>query len=399
MRKKTFKQMAILLMAIFMMSTVVGCGDKKDPEPTTPTPATPTAEAIKIGANVELSGAVASYGSNSLEGMQLAVAQVNAAGGVLGRNLEIVVKDNKSEGAESTSVAAALANEGIVVQLGPLISGSVSATIPILTEQQIPVIGPASTAANVTVDKDGVVYDYAFRVCFIDDFQGTLMAQFALESGYLTAAIYKDNSSDYGKGLAAAFKASFEAGGGSIVAEEGFASEDKDFRATLNSIKGKNPEFIYVPGYYQEVSLLIKQARELEIAAPIGGCDGWDSPTMVEVAGADALNNTYFTNHYSSEDTDAKVVDFVAAYKAKYNDKTPDSFAALGYDAVMITVEALNQAGEVDSIKLKDALSGITDFQGVTGNMTIDEKHNPIKAGVIIEFVDGAQMMKTRIQP
>jgi len=159
-----------------------------------------------------------------------------------------------------------------------------------------------------------------------------------------------------------------------------------------------NPEFIYVPGYYQEVAPLIAQAREQGITVPIGGPDGWDSPDMVTVAKADALNNTYFTNHYSSQDTDPKVVAFVEAFKAKYN-KEPDGFAALGYDSVMIMVQGLKDAQAADPVKLAEALAKIKNFEGITGNMTIDANHNPIKAGVIIEFKDGKQTMNSRIQP
>jgi branched-chain amino acid transport system substrate-binding protein len=217
-------------------------------------------------------------------------------------------------------------------------------------------------------------------------------------SGYKTAAIYKDTSSDYAKGLAEYFKKTFEANGGTIVAEEGFVKDDRDFKATLTKIRGKNPEFIYVPGYYQEVAPLIKQARELGITAPIGGGDGWDSPDLVSVGGPEALNNTFFTNHYSSQDQDPKVVEFVKAYKEKYN-KEPDAFAALGYDSVQLLVQAIKDAGAADPVKIKDALAKITNFEGITGKMSIDEQHNPVKAGVIIEFKDGKQIMKTRIQP
>ncbi|HPZ43198.1 MAG TPA: ABC transporter substrate-binding protein, partial [Bacillota bacterium] len=253
---------------------------------------------------------------------------------------------------------------------------------------------------NVTVDdKTGKTKDYIFRVCFIDPFQGTLMAQFAADNlNAKNAVIYCDNSSDYGKGLAQYFEKTFTEKGGVILAKEGFVKDDRDFRATLTKIKSLNPDFIYVPGYYQEVAPLIKQARELGITVPIGGCDGWDSPDMVSVAGPEALNNTYFTNHYSSQDKDPKVVKFVEAFKAKYN-KDPDAFAALGYDSVQIMVQGLKDAGEADPVKLKEALEKIKDFEGVTGKMSIDDQHNPVKAGVIIEFKDGKQVMNTRIQP
>lgn len=393
---RTSRKVALLVLMIFALGIVAGCGgstqDKQEP--------TAQAEKIPVGINVELSGAVASYGSNARDGAVLAIEEINAAGGVLGQQMEPIERDCKSMADEAMSISAALAGEKIVAQIGPLTSGNVAGSTPVMMENKIPLIAPAATAANVTVDeKTGATRDYIFRVCFIDPFQGTLMAQFAAdELGAKTAAIYKDTSSDYAKGLAEYFKKTFEEKGGTIVTEEGYVSGDKDFKATLTKIRSANPDFIYVPGYYQEVAPLIKQARELGITVGIGGGDGWDSPDMVTVAGAEALNNTYFTNHYSSQDKDPRVVAFVEAYKAKYN-KDPDAFAALGYDAVQILAQAINDAGEANPEKVKDALAAIKDFEGVTGKMTIDEQHNPVKAGVIIEFKDGTQVMKSRIQP
>jgi branched-chain amino acid transport system substrate-binding protein len=355
---------------------------------------------INVGLNVELSGGVASYGSNSRDGAMLAIEEINAAGGVLGKQLNPIVKDCKSIADEAMSVSAALVGDGIVAQIGPLTSGNVQGSTPVLMDNGIPLIAPAATAPNVTVDdKTGETLDSIFRVCFIDPFQGTLMAEFAADNLQAkTAAIYMDASTDYGKGLAAFFKKTFEEKGGTIVSEEGYVKDDRDFKATLTKIRSKNPDFIYVPGYYQEVAPLIKQARELGITVPIGGPDGWDSPDMVDVATAPNLNNTYFTNHYSSQDTDPKIVAFVEAYRAKYN-KEPDAFAALGYDAVQLLVQAIKDANSADPAAITEALANIRDFEGITGKMSIDEQHNPVKAGVIIEFKDGNQVMNTRIQP
>lgn len=402
MKKGISKKVASLLVMLFLMSIAVGCGggDDKSKNDAKEGGDKVAKEGITIGVNVELSGAVASYGSNAKDGAMLAIEQVNAAGGVLGKQLVPVVKDNKSITDESMSASAALVNENIVAQIGPLTSGNVLGSTPVLEENKIPMVAPAATATNVTVDPNtGKTKEYVFRVCFIDPFQGTLMAQFASqELGAKTAAIYKDTSSDYAQGLAEYFRKTFEENGGTIVAEEGFVKDDRDFRATLTKIKATEPDFIYVPAYYQEVAPLIKQAREAGITAPMGGGDGWDSPDLLAVAGAEALNNTFFTNHYSAQDTDPKVVEFVKAFKEKYN-KEPDAFSALGYDAVQILVQAIQNAGEADPAKIKDALASVKDFEGVTGKMTIDEQHNPIKAGVIIEFQNGQQVMKTRIQP
>ncbi len=389
------KKVAMLVAVLFMFSVVSGCGGGG---------AAPTSgqagDAINVGINVELSGGVASYGTNARDGAILAIEEINKAGGVLGKQLKPIERDCKSIADEAMSISAALVGEKIVAQIGPLTSGDVAGSTPVMMENKVPLIAPAATAANVTVDdKTGKTRDYIFRVCFIDPFQGTLMAKFASEDmNAKKAVIYCDNSSDYGKGLAQYFEKTFTANGGAILAQEGFVKDDRDFRAALTKIKGLNPDFIYVPGYYQEVAPLIKQARELGITAPIGGCDGWDSPDMVSVAGNAALNNTYFTNHYSSQDKDPQVVKFVEAFKAKYN-KEPDAFAALGYDSVQIMVQGLKNAGEANSVKLTEALAKIKDFNGITGKMSIDDQHNPVKAGVILEFKDGQQVMKTRIQP
>lgn len=390
------KKVSILVLMLFLVGIVAGCGGGADKSGDKKA----AGDTIKVGINVELSGGVASYGTNARDGAILAIEQINAAGGVLGQKIDPIQKDCKSVADEAMNVSAALAGDKIVAQIGPLTSGDVAGSTPVMMDNQIPLIAPAATAANVTVDdKTQKTRDYIFRVCFIDPFQGTLMAQFASKDLKVkTAAIYKDTSSDYAKGLAEYFKKTFEAAGGTIVAEEGFVKDDRDFKATLTKIRGKNPEFIYVPGYYQEVAPLIKQARELGVTAPMGGGDGWDSPDMVSVGGPEALNNTFFTNHYSSQDQDPKVVDFVKAYKEKYN-KEPDAFAALGYDSVQLLVQAIKDAGAADPVKIKDALAKIKDFEGITGKMSIDEQHNPVKAGVIIEFKDGKQVMKTRIEP
>ncbi len=393
---KNGRKVAMLVIMLFILSIAAGCGGGGG--------ATQTGEkagdAINVGINVELSGGVASYGTNARDGAVLAIEEINKAGGVLGKQMKGIERDCKSIADEAMSVSAALIGENIVAQIGPLTSGDVAGSTPVMMENKVPLIAPAATAANVTVDdKTGKTRDYIFRVCFIDPFQGTLMAQFATDNLQAKkAVIYCDNSSDYGKGLAQYFEKTFTNNGGTILAREGFVKDDRDFRAALTKIKGLNPDFIYVPGYYQEVAPLIKQARELGITVPMGGCDGWDSPDMVSVAGNDALNKTYFTNHYSSQDKDPKVVKFVEAFKAKYN-KEPDAFAALGYDSVQIMVQGLKDAGEADSVKLTEALAKIKDFEGITGKMSIDEQHNPVKAGVVIEFKDGKQVMNTRIQP
>ena len=391
MKGKTSKKLAVIMLMMFMFSIVAGCGTKT---------ATQKATTIPVGINVELSGGAATYGTDARDGALLAIEQINAAGGILGMQLAPIIKDCKSTADEAMSVSSALVGEKIVAQIGPLTSGDVAGSTPIMMQNKIPLIAPAATNEKVTLDPTtGKVQDYIFRVCFIDPFQGTLMAQFAADNlKAKNAVIYKDSSTDYAKGLADYFKKTFVGKGGTIVAEEGFVKDDRDFKAVLTKIKSLNPDFIYVPGYYQEVAPLIKQARDLGITCAIGGSDGWVSDDLVKVAGAANLNNTFLTTDFTAEDKDSKVVQFVGDFKTKYN-KTPNSFNALGYDAVQMLAQAIKDAGAADPVKIKDALAQIKDFVGVTGKMTIDANHNPIKAGIIIENVDGKQVMKTRIQP
>ncbi|NMC26634.1 MAG: ABC transporter substrate-binding protein [Syntrophomonadaceae bacterium] len=387
------RKLAVFMVMVFMFSLIAGCGSKTTEQKA-------PAGTVKVGLNMELSGGAATYGTDARDGALLAIEQINAAGGVLGQQIEPIVRDCKSAADEAMTISSALAGEGIVAQIGPLTSGDVAGSTPIMMERKIPLIAPAATAVNVTVnERTGAVRDYIFRVCFIDPFQGTLMAQFAADNlKAKTAVIYKDSSTDYAKGLAEYFRKTFEAKGGTILTEEGFVKDDRDFKAVLTKIKTVNPDFIYVPGYYQEVAPLVKQARELGITAPIGGCDGWVSDDMVKVAGPANLNNTFLTTDFSAEDQDAKVVKFVADFKAKYN-KVPNSFNALGYDAALLLVQGLRDAGEANPEKLKNALAGIKDFVGVTGKMTMDANHNPVKAGVIVEYYGGKQIMKARVQP
>ena len=378
------RKVSMVVLMLFVLSIVAGCSQGGD------NGSAQQGDTIKVGINTELSGAVASYGTNAANGALLAIEEINAAGGVLGKQLEPLQRDCKSVADEAMSVSAALVGEGIVAQIGPLTSGNVAGSTRVMMENQIPLLAPAATAVNVTVDeKTNKVRDFIFRVCYLDSDQGRRMVNFALEDlGVKTAAIYGSTSDDYATGLAKYFKEEFTSKGGTIVAEEGFVNGDKDFRATLTKIKNANPEFIYVPGYYTEVAVLIKQAREMGITCPIGGGDGWDSPDMVSVAGAEALNNTFFTNHYSVEDPDPAIQKFVEAYKAKYN-KLPDSFAALGYDAARLLADAIERAGEADPIKIKEALEATKDFPGITGKMSMDENHNPVKNIVVIEYKDG----------
>ncbi|HHV96314.1 MAG TPA: ABC transporter substrate-binding protein [Clostridiaceae bacterium] len=354
---------------------------------------------IKIGLNYELSGKVASYGNSSVDGILLAFEKINEAGGVLGKKINPIKMDNKSDSAEATSVATRLATqEKVVAILGPATSGAFKATIPVATKNKIPVLSASTTADDVTVDENGVK-EFAFKICFNDNFQGTVMAKFALEKlNAKSAVIIFDNSSDYSIGLSKSFKETFTNGGGKIVTEEAYVAGDTDFNAILTKIKSMDFDIIYIPGYYEEVGLIIKQARALEINVPVLGGDGFDSPQLAELAGKEALNQVYFSNHYSSLYENPKVTDFIESFKAKYN-KEPDAFAALGYDLGYFIADAIQRAGTTDTVKIKDALEATQNFEGVTGTISIDENHNAVKSAIIIELKDGEQASAIKYDP
>ncbi|MFB7641238.1 ABC transporter substrate-binding protein [Peribacillus butanolivorans] len=356
-------------------------------------------ETIKIGVNLELSGGVASYGQSIAEGLELATEEINKEG-IDGKKIKLIKVDNKSEASEATSGAIKLTSQDKVTAIvGAATSTNTIAQVQIAQDNKVPVISPSGTSPEITY-KDDKLNDYIFRTSFIDPFQGTVAANFATsEVKAKSAAIYIDSASDYSKGLAAAFKEQFIANGGKIVREEAYIAKDTDFRSTLTRLKSAKPDFIFLPGYYEEAGLIVKQARETGLDVPFMGGDGWDSPKLIEIAGAKALNNTFITNHYSSGDPDEKIQNFVSAFKAKYKDKSPDAFNALGYDTGYYLADAIKRAGSTDSEKIKDALEKTKDLELVTGTFTLDEKHNPIKSATILEFKDGKQVFNTKINP
>ncbi|MEK4231190.1 ABC transporter substrate-binding protein [Solibacillus sp. FSL H8-0538] len=402
------KKFASLFLASTLLAGVLaGCGTTDDSSSSSSSSSSSTgdggsssSEVIKIGANLELSGGVASYGSSIGDGAVLAIEEINAAGGIDGRLLELIKVDNKSENSEATTAAIRLAEqEKVVAMLAPATSGNSVATVQIANQYKVPIVTGSGTAPNVTVNEDGSVNEYAFRTCFIDPFQGTVAANFAAdELDVKNVAIFADNASDYAKGLAASFKETITGKGGNVVAEEAYVAKDTDFRSTLTRIKAANPDFIFIPGYYEEVGLIVKQARELGIDVPLMGADGWDSPTLVDLAGADALNNTYIINHYSSEDPDATIQEFVEAFKGKYN-QAPNAFHALGYDSIYFIKDAIERADEVTGEAIQKALASTKDLSLITGTFTVDENHNPVKSATVLEFVDGKQVFNSKVNP
>lgn len=381
--------MVSVLMAVLLMAGVLaGCGGTASND-------------IKIGILSEMTGGNATFGNSMANGAKMAIKEANAKGGLLGKQITAVIADNKSEPSESANAMTKLATQDKVVAVtGVFSSSNAIAASSVAEASKAPFLAVGATNPKVTVDeKTGKVKDYTFRVCFIDPFQGTVGANFVLNTLKLQkAAILVDNSSDYSKGLSAFFKDAFTKGGGSILTEEAYLQKDQDFKTVLTKVKASNPEVIYVPGYYEEVGKIVKQARELGITAPIVGGDGWDSPKLVEVASAASLNNTYFTNHYSVDDTSPTSKAFVDAYKKEYG-QAPDAMAVLGYDAANVLIDAIKRANSTEPGKIREALAATKDFPAVTGATTLNNTHDAVKSAVIIEMVDGKQTFKATVKP
>ncbi len=390
---KKWKTAAAALCAAAVLATVLtGCGSKKSDG------GKADSKEIVIGGHFELTGNVANYGKSTYNGVQMAIDEVNAKGGVLGKKIKLVQGDNKSEPAEAGNIATKLiTKDKAVVLIGPATSGCVAASSPIATSNKVPLMAPVATAPMITVEKDGKVKPFIFRACFIDPFQGKVMATFADKSLHLKkVAILFDSSSDYSKGLSDVFAQTLEKSGGKIVGKEAFLAKDVDFKSSLTKLKATNPDALYVPAYYEEVSKIVKQAREVGLTCPILGSDGWDSPKLAEIAGAAALNNTYFCSAYSAQDKDPNVQNFIKAYKEKYKSE-PDNFSIHGYDAALVVIEAIKRAGSTDGTKIAGEIAKMKDFPVATGKFTVDKDHNPVSGGIIIALKDGVQTFKEKI--
>ena len=374
------------------MSALTGCGGGSKGA---------DGDTIKVGGLLEMTGGSASFGISGKNGIDLALKKINEKGVLGGKKLSLVVADTKSEASEATNgMQKLISQDKVVAVIGPNQSSAVIASGAINNGAKVVDITPMGTNPDVTVDpKTKQVKPYSFRTCFIDPFQGTVMASFASnELKVKRAAIYIDNTSDYAKGLAQFFKENFVKNGGQVVIEEAYLQKDTDFKSTLTKIKAAKPDFIYIPGYYQEVGLIVKQAREMGINVPMAGGDGWDSAKLPEIAGKAALENTFFSSLYSPDDTSDLNKEFVAEYKKAYN-TNPDVFAALAYDSALLVAKAIEDAGSADPAKIAEAMAKIKGFKGVSGEVTFNEEHNPIKSAVIIEHKDGKQTFKTKVNP
>ena len=348
---------------------------------------------IPVGEFTSLTGANASFGQSSHQATELAIDEINAAGGVLGKKIRLITEDDQSQpGQPATIVRKLLSQDQVVAILGEVASSKSLEGAPICQQAKIPMITPASTNPKVTE-----VGDYIFRICFIDPFQGTVMSKFAREMGWKRIAVLTDVRQDYSVGLTEVFIQDIQAHGGEIVREQKFSTGDKDFKPQLTSIKAAKPDAIFVPGYYGEVALIAKQARLLGIKVPLLGGDGWVGDSLLKVGGK-SLDGSYFSKHFSADDTAPKVQNFVAAYRAKYGE-TPDDMAALGYDSAMILADAIRRAGTTEPSALRDAIASTKDFDGVTGRITLDENRNASKPAVILKIEGGGFRFVKKVEP
>ncbi|HUR57043.1 MAG TPA: ABC transporter substrate-binding protein [Opitutaceae bacterium] len=355
---------------------------------------TKQSETIKVGEYASMTGKEATYGQASHKGTLLAVEEINAAGGILGKKLELITEDNQSKAGESvTIVKKFISRDKVVAVLGEVASSRSLEAAPVCQNAKIPMITPSSTSPKVTE-----AGDYIFRVCFIDPFQGTVMAKFAKDTLKLRkVALLTSVSNAYSVGLAKYFKERFAADGGAVALEQKYAEGEKDFRAQLTAIKAANVEGIFVPGYYAEAALICKQAQDLGLKIPLFGADGWESPELVEIGGK-AVEGSYFATHYSPENQDANVVAFNDRFRKRWGDVS-DTLTGLGYDSVMMLADALKRAGTTEGGKLRDALAATKNFHGVTGTITLDAQRNPTKSAVVLTVKDGKFVFVTSIAP
>jgi branched-chain amino acid transport system substrate-binding protein len=350
------------------------------------------ANVILVGEYGSMTGSESTFGRSTDNGIQLAVEETNAAGGINGKKVEVPTpEDDESVAQKAETAVKRLVDKGVVAVLGEVASSASMAGGPVCQQNKIPMISPSSTNPKVTE-----VGDYVFRVCFIDPFQAAVVAHFARNTLKAnTAAIFYDAGQAYSVGFRDEFKKSFESKGGKIVAEASYTKDDKDFKSALTRLKAANPDVILVPGYYTQTGTIAKQARDLGIIVPLLGGDGWDSEEFFTYAGKD-VSNCFFSNHMAADDPNPTVQKFVAAYRKKYG-KTPDALAALGYDAAKLLFDAMKRAKSLSGPDLRDALAQTKDFDGVSGKITIDPQRNAEKSAVIIEVANGKFKFKERI--
>jgi branched-chain amino acid transport system substrate-binding protein len=384
--------------AALAVLAIAGC-QKKDPQAaSTPTSAPQAEGPIVVGNVMPLSGEIATFGQGANNGVKLAIDEANAAGGVRGRKLAIAVFDTLGKPEEAAVAATrAITEKKATVLIGDLGSGGTLALAPVAETNKVPAISPASTNPKVTRDGERT-RAFMFRVCFIDPFQGTVMAKFASQTlKAKRAAIIRDVGNDYSMGLAEYFVKTFKELGGEIVVDVSYKAGDQDFKAQLTKVKFAKPDLVYVPGYYTDVALIGRQSRELGLKAPLAGGDGWDSAKLYEIAQG-ALDGGFFSNHYSAENPSPVVQEFAKKYEAAYGAK-PDAFAALGYDAALLALDGMKRAADLSPGAVRDAIEQTRELKGVTGTIRLDGSHNPLKSAVIIGIEKNAPKYVATVEP
>ena len=394
-------RLGTLVLACFAL---VACEQKPTPQQGTGPASSPGGSAtgtaaaasgtILIGEVGSLTGAQATFGISTRNGIEMAIDEVNARGGVDGKKVSVRVYDNQSKPEEAANaVTRLIAQDGAKLILGEVASTNSLAMAPKAQAAKVPMISPASTNPKVTE-----VGDFIFRVCFIDPFQGLVMAKFARENlKAQKAAVLRDNKSDYSIGLAQVFTEKFKSFGGQIVAEEDYAQGDTDFRAQLTAIKSAKPDVVFVPGYYTDAGLIARQARQLGLTATLLGGDGWESEKLFELGGS-AIEGSYYSNHYAVDNPAPKTQKFLTDYKKRFG-SVPDSLAALGYDAAMVGLAAIDEANGTDGPAVRDAIARTKDFDGVAGKINLDAKRNAIKPAVVLKVAGGKLQYVTTIAP
>jgi branched-chain amino acid transport system substrate-binding protein len=351
-------------------------------------------ETVTIGAFLSMTGAMATFGESTARGARMAIDEINRAGGVKGKKLELVVLDDQGKADEAGNTVARL----IDVNNAVAVVGEVASTLSLVggriaQRRGVPMVSPSSTNPKVTQ-----VGDYVFRVCFLDPFQGFVMAKFARENLKLSrVAIFRDVRNDYSIGLADAFTRAFRRMGGSIVAEESYSAGDSEFSAQLTKIKGESPQALYVPGYYTDVGAIARQARRLGITVPMMGGDGWESPELRAIGGKDIIGS-YYSNHFAHDNPTPVAQRFIAAYEARYHEP-PGALTSLGYDAVMVIVDAMRRAPELSPKAIRDALATTSGFAASTGKLTLDAQRNPVKPAVVVRVTETGEKFEAEIAP
>ena len=358
-----------------------------------------SSDTILVGHVASLTGSEATFGQSTDNGIKLAFEEINKAGGVKGKKLARKTLDDQGKPEEAQVAATRLiVNDKVTVLLGEVASSRSLAMGPVAEKNKVPMISTASTNPKVTLDQQGKTLTYVFRVCFIDPFQGTVMAKFARENMKVTkVAVLRDVGNAYSVGLADFFEDTFKKLGGEIVTDQSFKAGDQDFKAQLTKIRETNPEAIYVPAYYTDVGLIGRQVRELGMKVPLMGGDGWDSEELYKIAQG-ALDGSFFSNHYTTESPDQRVLDFIAKYKAAYGN-VPDAMAALGYDAALVAADAMTRAKDLTGPDIAEALAATKDFKAVTGNISLNEQHNAVKSAVVIAVQNNAGKYAATVSP